>query len=83
MNQGPSQSHRSITFVLRDVRGEKWCSLTAMGVKRIDVVAYNMNFTENFVLTGGHRHRKVIAQNDVHILIPPIEKPINIKRSLR
>jgi hypothetical protein len=63
-------SHATFRFPLRTEGGEQWCSLTKMGVRRIDIVAYRFDVKEKYSFGGGHRHRRAGARDDVHILIP-------------
>ena len=60
-----------LSFPIKDVRGEKWCSLQNMGVKRIDIVAYTIDRREQYTFAGGHRHRYAVVRDDIHILFPP------------
>jgi hypothetical protein len=41
-----------------------------MGVKRIDIVAYRMDRNDQYTFAGGHRHRYLVARDDIHILFP-------------
>lgn len=66
-------------FPLREVGGQQWCSLANMGVKRLDIVAYKMDFTNKYTFAGGHRHRLVVARDDIHILFPAAEMSVNIQ----
>ena len=61
----------NVNFHMRVVDGERWCCLSSMGIKRVDIVAYNVDVKEQHSFAGGHRHRYMVARNDVHILVPP------------
>ena len=63
-------------FPIREVNGEIWCSLANMGIKRINVVAYNIDQKEKYSFAGGHRHRYVAARDDVHLQLPPDKQEI-------
>jgi hypothetical protein len=65
-------------FPLRLVNKENWCALDYCGIKRIDVVAYNVDFKEKYSFAGGHRHRMVTCRDDIHILFRKDDIKINI-----
>jgi hypothetical protein len=71
--------NRMISFPLREVGGAKWCSVANMGVKRIDVVAYDIRIAQQHTFAGGHRHRLAVCRDDVHILFPSDEASVNIQ----
>lgn len=61
---------RQYRFPIREVGGESWCSLANMGIRRVDVVAYKIDHKEKHTFAGGHRHRYMVAKDDVHLLLP-------------
>lgn len=69
----------TFSFPLREVGGQKWCSLANMGVKRIDVVGYKVDVTGQYTFAGGHRHRLVVIRDDIHILFPARETSVDIQ----
>jgi len=66
------------SFPLREVGGQKWCSLSNMGIKRIDVVAFTADIKSQHTFAGGHRHRLVVFRDDIHILFPTAEISVDI-----
>lgn len=44
----------NFSFPLREVGGQKWCSLANIGVKRIDVVAFTADVKAQHSFAGGH-----------------------------
>ena len=67
------------SFPLREVHGKKWCSLANMGIKRIDVVAYDFDVQQKYSFAGGHRHRHAVVRNDIHILFPTEDVSVDIQ----
>jgi hypothetical protein len=70
--------NRQFSFPLREVSGEKWCSLANMGIKRIDVVAYSFDVQNKFTFAGGHRHRRAVVRDDIHLLFPTEDVTVDI-----
>jgi hypothetical protein len=71
--------NRVFNFPLRDHDGKKWCSLAKMGIKRVDVVAYDINIqNQQYTFAGEHRHRYAIARNNVHLYFPSEDLTVNI-----
>jgi hypothetical protein len=68
----------NFTFPLRIERGASWCALSYTGIKRIDVVAYNIEIKEKYTFAGGHRHRLAVCRDDVHILFQKDDIKIDI-----
>jgi hypothetical protein len=69
----------TFTFPLRNVAGKTWCSLANMGIKRIDVVAYNFHIQQKFTFAGGHRHRLAVVRDDIHIFFPSEDLTVDIQ----
>jgi hypothetical protein len=42
----------------------------SVGIRRIDIVAYNFDLKEKHSFAGGHRHRYTVAHDDIHLLLP-------------
>lgn len=69
----------NFSFPLKEVQGRKWCSLANMGIKRVDIVAYDFDVQNKYSFAGGHRHRYAVARNDIHILFPTEEISVDIQ----
>ena len=68
----------TFTFPLRLEQRELWAALGFCGIKRIDVVAYNIDIKAQHSFAGGHRHRLAVCRDDVHILFPKDDIKIDI-----
>jgi hypothetical protein len=68
----------NFTFPLRIEQKQQWAALGFCGIKRIDVVAYNIDIKQHYSFAGGHRHRLAVCRDDVHILFPKEDIKINI-----
>jgi hypothetical protein len=68
----------TFTFPLRVEQKQHWAALSYCGIKRIDVVAYSMDFRAKHGFAGGHRHRLVTCREDIHILFPKDDIKIDI-----
>jgi hypothetical protein len=68
----------SFNFPLRVEQGQRWCALSYSGIKRIDVVAYNIEIKAQHSFAGGHRHRLAVCRDDVHILFPKDDIRVDI-----
>lgn len=55
------------SFPLRSVNGEQWCCLAGKGIRRVDVVGYDVRIKHQYPFTGGHRHRLYTFHGDLHI----------------
>jgi hypothetical protein len=71
----------TLSLPVREVQGEKWCSLQYMGVKRLDIVAYSVHAKQRHTFAGGHRHKFITVRDDIHILFPDgtIKVPLDIE----
>jgi hypothetical protein len=68
----------SFSFPLRLEQGQRWCALSYTGIKKIEVIAYNIEIKAKHTFAGGHRHRLAVCREDVHILFPKDDIKVDI-----
>jgi hypothetical protein len=66
-------------FPIREVKGQKWCSLAFMGTARVDIVAYRIEIQNKYTFAGDHRHRYAIARDDIHLLFQKEDMIVDIQ----